>query len=66
MKRYVESNLDGEGLTLGELRNFLDSATAMDFPDGTRLRTKAKFGNVRGAKMNEISIDNKDRIEVRQ
>lgn len=63
MKRYVESNEDGEGLTLGELRHFLTVADSMDFPDATRIRVKAKFGNGRGAKLKEISVDNQDRIQ---
>jgi hypothetical protein len=63
VKRYVESNADGDGLTLAELRHFMKNVDAMDFPDATRIRVKAKFGNARGAKLNEISIDNRDRIE---
>jgi hypothetical protein len=63
VKRYVESNEDGGGLTLGELRHFLTVADSMDFPDATRIRVKAKFGGTRGAKLSEISIDNKDRTQ---
>lgn len=62
MKRYVESNEDGDGLTIGELRHFMLVASSMDFPDATRIRVKAKFGGSRGAKIREISVDNKDRI----
>jgi hypothetical protein len=62
VKRYVESNEDGGGLTLDELRHFVRVAESMSFPGATRLRVKAKFGRLRGAKLDEISIDNKDRV----
>lgn len=61
MKRYVESSEDRGGLTLAELRHFLTVAESMDFPGSTRLRVKTKFPGPRGAKLQEISIDNRDR-----
>jgi len=63
MKRYVESNEDGNGLTLAELRHFLTVVDSMEFPDSARIRVRAKFGGARGAKVNEVSIDNRDRVQ---
>jgi hypothetical protein len=64
MKRYVESNEDRDGLTLDELRHFMTVANSMDFPGTTRVRVRAKFGGTRGAKLKEISIDNRDRKKL--
>jgi hypothetical protein len=61
MKRYVETNESGDGLTLAELRHFITVVESMSFPETVPLRARVKFGNSRGAKINEISIDNLDR-----
>lgn len=63
-KRYVESTDDGDGITLAELRHFFHVVDAMGFPDDTRIRVRVKFGNARGSKVREVSVDNKDRTST--
>lgn len=60
MKQYAESNSDGKGLTLAELRTFIRNVDAMELPEHTRIRVRAKFGNDRGAKVRVIIADERD------
>jgi hypothetical protein len=53
--KFEESN--PAGMTLGELRAFVERATAtQEFSDATRVRTVAKLN----AKMFKVSVDTKD------
>lgn len=62
MSRYTEASRSG-GLTLGELRHFLQVVDAMNFPEGTKVRARVGFTGTHGARLKDISIDDKDRPE---
>lgn len=53
-KKFEQSN--PAGMTLGELRFFVEQATAQEFGDSTRVRTVAKING----KMFKVSVDTKD------